>query len=313
MKIIAKTGNDKLATVYVAQSDAGKLLEFVESVPPPFKLEEKWVLIISTLFGCPIKCRFCDAGNFYRGKPTKTELLYQIDYLIKNRFGGKSVPSKKFKIQFSRMGEPSFNLAVLETLAEIQSRYDIPGFYPSLSTIAPNGTDKFFEELLQIKNIYYTNKFQFQFSIHSTDLNQRDWLIPVKTWSFRKMARFGEKFHKGSKQKVTLNFALSDNTIIDKDVLLNYFNPKDFLIKITPVNPTYNAQKNNLDSSLSRSSEKNVIIDNLKNAGYEVIVSIGDLTENEIGSNCGQHVMNYLENKTKLKDSYTFPIQKYLT
>ena len=127
------------------------------------------------------------------------------------------------------------------------------------------------------------------------------------------MARFGEKFHKGSKQKVTLNFALSDNTIIDKDVLLNYFNPKDFLIKITPVNPTHNAQKNNLNSSLSRSSKKNVIIDNLKNAGYEVIVSIGDLTENEIGSNCGQHVMNYLDNKTKLKDSYTFPIQKYLT
>ena len=127
------------------------------------------------------------------------------------------------------------------------------------------------------------------------------------------MALFGEKFHKGSEQKVTLNFALSDNTIVDSDVLLNHFNPKNFLIKITPVNPTHNAQKNNLDSSLSRSSKKNVIIDNLKNAGYEVIVSIGDLTENEIGSNCGQHVMNYLENKTKLKDSYTFPIQKYLT
>lgn len=313
MKVIAKTGNDKLATVYVAQSDSGKLLEFVESVPPPFKLEEKWVLIISTLFGCPIKCRFCDAGNLYSGRPTTTELLYQIDYLIQNRFGGKSVPSKKFKIQFSRMGEPSFNIAVLETLKEIPKRYDAPGFYPSLSTIAPNGTDDFFDELIETKNKYYKDNFQFQFSIHSTDLEQRNWLIPVKTWSFRKMALFGEKFHKGSEQKVTLNFALSDNTIVDSDVLLNHFNPKNFLIKITPVNPTYSAQKNNLDSSLSKEPEQNVIIDNLKNAGYEVIVSIGDLTENEIGSNCGQHVMNYLENKTKLKNSYTFPIQQYLT
>ena len=165
MKVIAKTGNDKLANVYIAQSDTGKLLEFVESVPPPFTRDEKWVLIISTLYGCPIKCRFCDAGNFYSGKPTKDELLFQIDYLIKKRFGGKSVPSKKFKIQFSRMGEPSLNPAVLEALKEIPSRYAAPGFYPSLSTIAPNGTDNFFEELLQIKNIYYKNKFQFQFSI----------------------------------------------------------------------------------------------------------------------------------------------------
>ena len=311
MKVIAKTGNDKLATVYIAQSDTGKFLEFVESVPPPFSLEEKWVLIISTLYGCPIKCRFCDAGNFYSGKPTKDKLLFQIDYLIKNRFGDKSVPSEKFKIQFSRMGEPSFNPAVLEVLKEIPNRYDVPGFYPSLSTIAPNGTDDFFDKLLLIKNELYKNHFQFQFSIHSTDLNQRNWLIPVKTWSFDKMARFGEKFHKGNNQKVTLNFALADSTILEPEVLLSHFNPEDFLIKITPVNPTYNAQKNNLESSISNSSKQNVIVDKLKNAGYEVIVSIGDLTENEIGSNCGQHVMNYLEKKVKLENSYTFPIQKY--
>lgn len=310
MKVIAKTGNDELATVYIAQSESGKLLEFVESVPPPFTRDEKWVLIISTLYGCPIKCLFCDAGSYYSGKPTKEELLFQIDYLISNRFGGKSVPSKKFKIQFSRMGEPSFNPAVLETLKEIPSLYDAPGFYPSLSTIAPNGTDKFFKELLQIKNKYYKNKFQFQFSVHSTDIDQRNWLIPVKTWNFDKMANFGKKFHQGSDQKVTLNFALSDKSIVEPEALLSNFNPEGFLIKITPVNPTYNAQKNNLDSSISESSKQNVIIDNLRNAGYEVIVSIGDLTENEIGSNCGQHIMNFLKNKVKFDNSYTFPLQK---
>ena len=311
MRVIAKTGNDKLATVHVAKSDKGKLLEFVESVPPPFTIEEKWVLIISTLYGCPIKCCFCDAGSYYTGKPTKDELLFQIDYLIKNRFGGKSVPSNKFKIQFSRMGEPSFNPAVLEALKDIPTRYDAPGFYPSLSTIAPNGTDKFFGELLLIQNKYYKNKFQFQFSIHSTDLNQRDWLIPVKKWGFEKMAKYGEKFHIGNEQKVTLNFALSDSSIVEPEALLRHFNPEHFLIKITPVNPTFKAKKNNLDSSFAKSSKQNVIIDNLRNAGYEVIISIGDLTENEIGSNCGQHVMNFLENKVKLKNSYTFPIQKY--
>lgn len=310
MKVIGKTGNDELASVYIAQSDQGKLIEFVESVPPPFTRDEKWVLIISTLFGCPIKCRFCDAGNFYAGKPTKEELFFQVDYLIKNRFGGKYVPSKKFKIQFSRMGEPSFNPAVLEVLKEIPSRYDAPGFYPSLSTIAPNGTDEFFKELLIIKNKYYPNKFQFQFSIHSTDIEQRNWLIPVKTWDFDKMAQFGEKFHKGNKQKVTLNFALADDTIIEPNVLLKHFNPDNFLLKITPVNPTYIATKNNYRSSKITSNVYSEIVKSLKKVGYEVIVSIGDLTENEIGSNCGQHIMNFLKNKVQFEDSYTFPLQK---
>lgn len=313
MKVIAKTGNDELATVYIAQSESGKLIEFVESVPPPFTRDEKWVLIISTLYGCPIQCRFCDAGSHYNGKPTKDELLFQIDYLIKNRFGGKHVPSKKFKIQFSRMGEPSFNPAVLEVLKEFPNRYDAPGFYPSLSTIAPNGTDEFFEELLQIKNKYYKNKFQFQFSIHSTDIDQRNWLIPVKTWNFDKMANFGEKFHKDHQQKVTLNFAIANDSIIEPDVLIKYFNPDNFLLKITPVNPTYKATENNYTSSKTKSSEYNGLAEELKNVGYEVIVSIGDLTENEIGSNCGQHVMNFLKNKVKFENSYTVPLQTVIT
>jgi 23S rRNA (adenine2503-C2)-methyltransferase len=310
MKVIAKTGNNELASVYIAQSEQGKLMEFVESVPPPSTREEKWVLIISTLYGCPIKCRFCDAGNFYSGKPTKEELFFQVDYLIKNRFGGKYVPSKKFKIQFSRMGEPSFNPAVLEVLEEFPKRYDAPGFYPSLSTIAPKGADDFLEQLLIIKDKHYGERFQFQFSIHSTDLAQRKWLIPVKTWDFDKMAAFGKKFHHGSDQKVTLNFALADDTILEPLVLLKHFNPEEFLIKITPVNPTYIATQNNYRSSKLTSNEYDGIVNSLKKVGYEVIVSIGDLTENEIGSNCGQHVMNFLKNKVKFEDSYTFPLQK---
>ncbi len=313
MKVIAKTGNDELAMVYVAQSDSGKLLEFVESVPPPYTRDQKWVLIISTLFGCPIKCNFCDAGSYFNGKPTKDELFFQIDYLVESRFGGKSVPSGKFKIQFSRMGEPTLNSAVLDVLREIPSRYDAPGFYPSLSTIAPKGSEDFLNDLIEIKNELYNERFQFQFSIHSTDSEQRNWLIPVKTWDFDKMAEFGERFHQGNKQKTTLNFALSNESIVEPGVLLQHFNPEKFLIKLTPVNPTYKALKNKLDSPLTKSSKHYTIIDELKYSGYEVIVSVGDLAENNIGSNCGQHVMNFLKKNVTLENSYTFPLQKSIS
>jgi len=308
LRVIAKTENNKLATVFVAQSDNGNLIEFVESVPPPFKFDEKWVLIISTLYGCPSSCRFCDAGSFFNGNLKKDDILFQIDYLIKNHFSDNIVPVKKFKIQFSRMGEPSFNPAVLEVLEEIPTRYSAPGLYPSLSTIAPNGTDVFFEKLLRIKEKYYINNFQFQFSIHSTDINQRNWLIPIKTWSFEKMAKYGDLFHSSNQKKVTLSFALADDSIVEPDELLKYFNPNKYLIKITPVNPTFNAIKNKLNSSNTISYKNNELVKKIKKLGYEVIISIGEITENEIGSNCGQHVMNFLKNQIEIKDSYTYPL-----
>ncbi len=311
MQVIYKTGNNKLASVHIAQNESGKLLEFVESVPPPYTLNQKWVLIISTLYGCPIKCKFCDAGNFYTGKPSKDEILFQIDHLIKNRFGGRQVPSKKFKIQFSRMGEPTFNPAVLEALRTIPTRYDAPGFYPSLSTIAPKGAEKFLNELIDVKNEFYKDHFQFQFSIHSTDIEQRKWLIPVKTWSFEKMAKFGERFHVGNPQKVTLNFAVAENSIVVPKTLANYFDPELFVIKITPVNPTYQATVNDYNAKTRKKEAYHELIDEFKSCGYEVILSIGDLQENEIGSNCGQHVMNFLKNKISFEDSYTFPLQKF--
>lgn len=312
MQVIYKTGNKQLASVYVATDDGGKMLEFVESVPPPYTINEKWVLIISTLYGCPIKCKFCDAGNFYTGKPSKDDILFQIDHLIKNRFGGMTVPSKKFKIQFSRMGEPTFNPAVLDVLREIPNRYNAPGLYPSLSTIAPKGAESFLDELIELKDGLYKDHFQFQFSIHSTDLEQRKWLIPVKTWSFSKMAEFGEKFHLGNSQKVTLNFAVAENSKIDPKKLSDHFNPNSFIIKITPVNPTYIATVNNYNAKTRKAQAYDKLVSKFKEAGYEIIVSIGDLQENEIGSNCGQHVMNFLRNNVEIEDSYTFPLQKFV-
>ena len=79
-----------------------------------------------------------------------------------------------------------------------------------------------------LKNKLYKDHFQFQFSIHSTDIEQRNWLIPVKTWSFEKMAEFGEKFHKDNNQKVTLNFALASDSIVEPKVLSKYFDPNHF-------------------------------------------------------------------------------------
>lgn len=181
MKVIASAGREDIAMVYIVELEGGKLAECVESVQPPVPREEKWVLLVSTMFGCPIGCKMCDAGGFYQGKLTREDILAQIDFLVYKRFPDGQVPARQFKIQFARMGEPSMNAKVLEVLDELPSRYQAPGLMPSLSTVAPRGTQPFFERLLEIKREKYSQgHFQFQFSIHTTDPDLRDKLVPVK-------------------------------------------------------------------------------------------------------------------------------------
>jgi len=293
MQIVAKTGNDEIASVYIARMENGKLVEFVESVQPPIPRHEKWVLIVSTSYGCPVGCRFCDAGGYYQGVLSKNEIISQIDHLIKRRHPDKKIPIIKFKIQFARMGEPAFNHNVLKVLEDLPNLYEAPGLLPTISTIAPRGADMFFERLLEIKESIYNDKFQLQFSIHTTDTELRNFLMPIKKWSLEKIAKYGEAFYKTGERKVTLNFALADGMPIETKVLLHYFDPDIFFIKITPVNPTYQASKNNITSHILPKKQKYDIIDSLRDAGYEVLLSIGEWEENYIGSNCGQHITNF--------------------
>ena len=313
MKVIASTGREDIALVYIAELEEGKLVEFVEALQPPLPREKKWVLLVSTMYGCPVGCAMCDAGGFYHGKVSKEDIFAQIDFLVRRHYPDGVIPSQQFKIQFARMGEPSFNLDVLEVLEELPQRYDVPGFMPSISTIAPHGTETFFERLLEIKKRQYSGgHFQFQFSIHTTDEQVRDQIIPVKKWDFARMAAYGNRFYEEGDRKVTLNFALAKEMPVDPEILLQYFTPKKFLIKITPLNPTYKATEKNLSTYVDPNDQdkKYQLVRDLEKAGYRVIVSIGEVEENYIGSNCGQYVRRHLEAEDRIEDGYTYHLQE---
>jgi len=312
MKVFAVTGTPDVAEVFMADMGDGRMIEFVEALQPPYSRDERWILMISTLYGCPVKCQICDAGGSYRGKPTAEEILRQIDHMVFRWYPDGHVPSGKFKIQFARMGEPALNMAVLDVLEELPKRYHAPGLMPSISTIAPHGTNAFFEGLLDVKNRLYLNgRFQFQFSIHTTDVTLRNQLIPVRKWSFADMAAYGERFYRHGDRKITLNFALAEGMPVEPDVMLHYFDPERYLVKITPVNPTCHAVQNGLSTHIDpyRPETGQAVAQSLTEVGYDVIVSIGEIQENEIGSNCGQYVLNYMESKKKLVDGYTYEVK----
>jgi 23S rRNA (adenine2503-C2)-methyltransferase len=290
MEVFKKTGTDEVAFVYLAKNKEGKIIEFTESKLPQRSIEEKWILTISSLFGCPVSCPMCDAGTWYKGKLSMEEILFQIDYMISKRYPNKKVPCRKFKIQFARMGDPALNDAVLEVLRNLPNLYDAPGLIPSVSTVAPANCDQFFDKLLQIKNELYNNgNFQMQFSIHTTDILYRDVCVPIKKWSFKEIATYGEKFFNSKDRKIVLNFPLSQKGVIDREVLKRYFNPEIFIIKLTPINPTISVAKNHIINAVTKDTYSKIygLIQELKDYRYETLLSIGALEENEIASNCG--------------------------
>jgi 23S rRNA (adenine2503-C2)-methyltransferase len=227
--------------------------------------------------------------------------------MINSRFPDGKIPIPKFKIQFARMGEPTLNEHVLEALRELPSIYDAPGLMPCISTIAPKGSEKFLEELIEIKNQYYSNgRFQLQFSIHSTNEEERKKWMSSNIWKLDKIASYGERWYVEGDRKITLNFAVAEDSEIDPDIILRYFNPEKYWIKLTPVNPTNRAIHNKLQSGITEeNSELNPLVEEFKKRGFEASVSIGEWEENEIGSNCGQFATKYQDNEVVIRENYT--------
>ncbi len=310
MKIIGKVGKDDLATVYIAEFPNNRYAEFVESVQPPFARLQKWVVIVSVMSGCPIQCRMCDAGGGFTGAFSAEEIFAQINHVIDLRFPGRTIPVEKFKIHFARMGEPSLNKNLLQVLRQLPDRYQCRSLMPCISTIAPNGTDEFFDDLMHIKNELYTGTFQLQFSVHSTDEKERDYLMPARKWHLSQIARYGERFYKEGDRKIGLNFALAEGSSFEPGVIAEHFDPDKFLIKITPLNPTHTAAKNDLSSFIDayNTSEKCEAIDQLRELGFEVLLSIGETQEDQIGSNCGQYVRRHLEKQSHIENAYVYDI-----
>ena len=306
MELLGKYGKEDLAILYIAKQN-GNIVEFVESLQPPIPREKKWVLVISTMYGCPIGCLMCDAGEYYHGNVSKEGMLEEIDYIIRARFPEGKVPIEKFKIQFARMGEPSLNNDVLEVMKELPIIYDAPGLMPCISTIAPNGGEDFLNELISVKDEHYPNgNFQLQFSIHSTDENVRHKWITKNIWSLEDISKYGEKWFKEGDRKITLNFAVAADSIIDPDVILKHFKPSKYWIKLTPVNPTSKAQSNKLKSGITEeNSEYFPLVKAFRERRFDAEISIGEWEENDIGTNCGQFATKYINGEVGIKESYT--------
>jgi 23S rRNA (adenine2503-C2)-methyltransferase len=302
MEIVEHKGNPELAEIYVARLRPSplSLVEFVDAVDPRYPREEKWVVTVSTQFGCPVQCLFCDSGGFFDGNLTADEMLAEIDHVVRRRAPDGRISSPKFKIHFARMGEPALNPAMLEVLERLPGIYDAPGLIPCIPTVAPRAAAGFFESLLDVKRrLYRGGRFQLQFSINTTDAELRDRLMPVRKWSLDEVAAYARRWYEPGDRKVVLNFALSPDNPVDPGIVASIFDPACTMVKLTPINPTDMAVKNGFGTVLSaeRPDAADGLVARLRDHGFDCVVSIGQAEEIEIGSNCGQAATRILRGR----------------
>ncbi len=296
MRIIEKREIPELESrLYLAElpGEGFRLSEFVDTVEPGVDKRKKWVLMISTQFGCPVGCRMCDAGAMgYHGDLTADEMLAQIRKVVEDNPRLDPLTHPKFKIHFARMGEPALNPAVLEVLRRLPSEMPFPGLMPSISTVAPASpqAERFMEELPAVKDRYYSGgRFQLQFSVHSTDPRRRRRIVPVPVWGPEEIAAYSRRFVRAGDRKITVNFALSSGERLDAAEIKRVFDPALALIKVTPVNPTWTAERSGSAFVWHRAPEELAAAGaELRAAGFEVILSPSTPEEIEAETSCGQ-------------------------
>ncbi len=257
-------------------------------------LQEKWVITISTQYGCSMNCTFCDVPKVGPGRnATRNDMIDQV--LTGMALHPEIRSTKRLNIHFARMGEPTFNLNVLDAALWCAN---LPDFcvHPVVSTMMPRGNTQlryFLNEWMALKNGIYAGNAGLQLSIDSTDEGGLTSMFGGSALSLREIAEIMYNVPDPVGRKITLNFAVANYTI-DPRVLLAYFNPEHYIIKLTPMHKTQKCvESGNLtqgDYTTYAPYQKHE--EALKAVGYDVLVFIASKEEDESRITCGNAILS---------------------
>lgn len=258
-------------------------------------LSEKWVITISTQYGCSMGCNFCDVPKVGAGiNATYNDLIKQVLTGIKLHPEIKT--TKRLNIHFARMGEPTWNPNVLDATKWFKTHID-PEYkiHPVVSTIMPKKNEwlkTFIHTWMRMKNRLLQGNAGLQLSINSTNEREREIMFNGNACSLEQIARIMEGIIPNGR-KITLNFALAEWEI-DPDILLKYFDPDDYIIKITPMHKTTKARQNNIRTKGDYTTYYPYasVEENLKIAGYDVLVFIASREEDLGRITCGNAILS---------------------
>lgn len=264
-------------------------------------LEEKWVVTISTQYGCNSACTFCDVPKVGRGvNATYNDIKGQIESALS--LHPEVAATKRLNIHYARMGEPSWNPDVLKVSYDLHkiARPFVGNslIHPVFTTMCPNKNKRLFEMLQEwtndVKNDLFCGDAGLQLSINSTSDKQRNEMFSGNALSLGEIADIVRDLPVPRGRKYALNFALADDYEVNAEKLSDLFSPDKCMVKITPLHVTHSCIENHIQTSDGYKSfvpyqkaEKDLI-----KAGFDVLIFVPSSDEDEGRITCGNAILS---------------------
>ena len=267
-------------------------------------LSEKWVMTLSTQYGCRMRCTFCDVPQVdWKGNATFSDLKLQL-YRARQLFPDVGY-TERLNIHFARMGEPIFNKAVFEfaewcatSKRQLQQETGlrIEVVHPVLTTSLPRSLPSLENRIMQwcyIKNHLYNGQAGFQFSINSTNEDQRQEMFSGMSLSLLELSGIADRMPPPLSRKYCLNFAYSTDFEIDAAKLDDMFDREKFMVKITPIHNNNACAANDIQTvggydswEPYRKPESDLVA-----LGWDVLVFVPSTDEEDGLVTCGNAVL----------------------
>ena len=272
-------------------------------------LQEKWVITLSTQYGCIMKCTFCDVPNIkFSGNVSFDDLKAQL-YTGLKAFDGVKY-TDRLNIHFARMGEPIFNQDVFifsEWLAEnkrqIQNEIGvrIEVIHPVLTTMCPEYKHTFdrIYDWARIKNEMFKGQAGLQISINTSSESQRSAMFGGSSYTIGYIAKQLENIQTPIGRKYCLNIAYASGNEVDGDKLARLFDTDKWMVKITPIHNNKACRENGIqtiDGYQSYLPYKEPE-ESCKSAGFDTLVFIPSQDEEDGLITCGNAILGGSELK----------------
>lgn len=266
-------------------------------------LQEKWVITLSTQYGCPMKCKMCDVPNVkFGGNASLNDLKQQFYSAL------KCFPEVKYtdrlNIHFARMGEPVFNEDVISftnwlyyNKYEIQkvSGVRIEVIHPVFTTMCPktDKTNKMLKQWVYLKNELYSGQAGLQLSINSTSDEQRDDMFAGGSMSLEEISKMVKDIPMPLSRKYCLNIAYASGNEVDGVKLAKLFDPEKWMVKITPIHNNTACETNGIKTidGYDQYYPYKYPEESCKNAGFDTLVFIPSKDEEDGLITCGNAIL----------------------
>jgi len=272
-------------------------------------LQEKWVITLSTQYGCVMKCKFCDVPNVkFGGNATFADLKQQF-YVALSKYPDVNY-TDRLNIHYARMGEPTFNedvflfsewLAANKRQIQEETGVRIEVIHPVLTTMCPEyeQTESRIRRWADIKNELFNGQAGLQLSINTTSDDARNGMFDGSSKQLREIATIADKLPMPIGRKYCLNFAYASGNEVDGAKLASMFDVDKWMVKITPIHNNTACGDNGIATIEGYSSYRpyKEPEQSCKDAGFDTLVFIPSQDEEDGLITCGNAILGGSELK----------------